>query len=414
MERRVVITGMGTVNPLGLSVEEYWRNLAEGKSGIRPLTHFDASTMNTRFGGQVPDFDYLPFIKDQKMARRLDRAIVLATVAAVEAWKDSGLDQGGFDPEMAGCVIGTGMGGTTTFEADTEVKKERGHKRVSPFFIPMILPNTVSAYFAIEHGLKGPNFTVLSACASANHSMGDAWHIIRRGEADIMVTGGAEASMNEIIYAGFGNMKALSTRNEDPAAASRPFDKGRDGFVMAEGAGVLVFEEWEHAKRRGAVIYAEVAGFGQSCDGYHITAPCEDGEGGYRSMRNALRSAGMNPGDIALVNAHGTSTPRGDAGETLAMKRGFGDHAHRLMVHSTKSMIGHLLGAAGAVEAIADVQALRNGVIHPTINQVEKDPECDLDYVPNTAREGKVDAVLSNSFGFGGHNATLILRRFLG
>ncbi len=412
MERRVVITGLGTVNPLGLSVDEYWKNLALGQSGIRPLTRFDASSMNTRFGGQVPDFDFMPYIKDQKMGRRLDRSIVYATVAAVQAWRDSGLDQGGFDPEMAGCVIGTGMGGTTTFEADTEVKKERGHKRVSPFFIPMILPNTVTAYFAIEHGLKGPNFTVLSACASANHSMGDSWHIIKRGDADIMVTGGAEASMNEIIYAGFGNMKALSTRNDDPTAASRPFDRGRDGFVMSEGGAVLVFEELGHAQRRGARIYAEVAGFGQSCDAHHITAPCEDGEGGYRAMRNALRSAGLNPSDIDLVNAHGTSTPRGDAGETLAIKRCFGEHAAKLMVHSTKSMIGHLLGAAGAVEAVADIQALASGVVHPTINQQESDPECDLDYVPNTARETKVRAVLSNSFGFGGHNATLILKRF--
>jgi 3-oxoacyl-[acyl-carrier-protein] synthase II len=414
MTRRVVITGLGTVNPLGLDVATFWKNLSEGKSGIVPLTHFDASTMGTRFGGQVPEFDPLPFIKDQKMARRLDRAIVLATVAAVQAWKDSGLAESGFDPEMAGCVIGTGMGGTTTFESDTEVKKERGHKRVSPFFIPMILPNTVSAYFAIEHGLKGPNFTVLSACASANHSMGDAWHIIKRGEADIMVTGGGEASMNEIIYAGFGNMKALSTRNDDPTAASRPFDKGRDGFVMAEGAAILVFEELEHARRRQARIYAEVVGFGQSCDAYHITAPCEDGNGGYRAMKAALKSAGLNPDDIDLINAHGTSTPRGDAGETGAIKRCFGDHAKKLMVHSTKSMIGHLLGAAGAVEALADIQALTQGVVHPTINQVDPDPECDLDYVPNVGRKAKIRAVLSNSFGFGGHNATLILRQFLG
>lgn len=412
MTRRVVITGLGTVNPLGLSVETFWKNLAQGKSGIVPLTHFDASTMGTRFGGQVPESDFLSSIKDQKMARRLDRAIVLATVAAQQAWKDSGLEDGKFDAEMAGCVIGTGMGGTTTFESETEVKKERGHKRVNPFLIPMTLCNTVSAYFAIEQGLKGPNFTVLSACASANHSMGDAYHIIKRGDADIMVTGGSEASMNEIIYAGFGNMKALSTRNDDPTTASRPFDKGRDGFVMAEGAAVLVFEDLEHAKARGARIYAEVAGFGQSCDAYHITAPCEDGEGGFRSMRNALKSAGLNPTDIDLVNAHGTSTPRGDAGETGAIKRCFGDHARKLMVHSTKSMIGHLLGAAGAVEAMADIQALTRGVIHPTINQFERDPECDLDYVPNEAREGKVNAVLSNSFGFGGHNATVILKRF--
>jgi 3-oxoacyl-[acyl-carrier-protein] synthase II len=403
---------MGTVNPLALTVEEYWRRLAKGESGIGIVNRFDNATMGCRIGGQVPEFDYMPWFKDQKMARRLDRSIVYAHVAASQAMKDSGLE-GKFDPERAGAIIATGMGGVGTFEADTRVMVERGHKRVSPFFVPMILPNTVSAYFAIENNLQGPNYTILSACASANHSMGEAYEIIKRGTADVMFTGGAEAAMCEVIYAGFGNMKALSTRNDDPAGASRPFDKGRDGFVMGEGAAVLVLEELEHAKARGARIYAEFAGYGMSCDAHHITAPCADGAGGYRSMRNALQSAGMNPEAIDLVNAHGTSTPLGDAGETQAIKRCFGAHAKsKLLVHSTKSMIGHALGAAGAVEAVALMMALVRGVVHPTINQHEADPECDLNYVPNQAVERRIQAVLSNSFGFGGHNATLIFKRF--
>jgi 3-oxoacyl-[acyl-carrier-protein] synthase II len=412
MSRRVVITGMGAVTPLGLTVEEYWRRLALGESGIGIVNRFDNSTMSSRIGGQVPEFDYMPWFKDQKMARRLDRAIIYAHVAASQAFKDSGIE-GKFDPERAGAIIATGMGGVTTFEADTRVMVERGHKRVSPFFVPMILPNTVSAYFAIENNLQGPNYTILSACASANHSMGEAYEIIKRGTADVMVTGGAESAMCEVIFAGFANMKALSTRNDDPKGASRPFDKGRDGFVMGEGGAVLVLEELEHAKARGARIYAELVGYGMSCDAHHITAPCSDGAGGYRSMRNALQSAGMNPQEIDLVNAHGTSTPLGDAGETQAIKRCFGDHAKsKLLVHSTKSMIGHALGAAGAVEAVALMMALVRGVVHPTINQQERDPDCDLNYVPNQSVETRINAVLSNSFGFGGHNATLIFKRF--
>jgi 3-oxoacyl-[acyl-carrier-protein] synthase II len=411
MTRRVVITGMGTVNPLGLTVEEYWRRLAHGESGIGIVTRFENATMSSRVGGQVRDFDWMPYFKDQKMARRLDRSIVYAHVAAHQAMQDSGIE-GKFDPERAGAIIATGMGGVCTFESETRVMIERGHKRVSPFFIPMILPNTVAAYFAIENKLQGPNYTILSACASANHSMGEAYEIIKRGTADVRFPGGGDAAMTEVVYAGFANMKALSTRNDDPQGASRPWDKGRDGFVMGEGAAVIVLEELEHAKARGARIYAEFAGYGQSCDAHHITAPCEDGAGGYRAMRNALQSAGLNPSDIDLVNAHGTSTPRGDVGETLAIKRAFGDHSGKLMVHSTKSMIGHLLGAAGAVEAVALMMALCRNVVHPTINQVERDPECDLDYVPNLAREKQIDAALSNSFGFGGHNATLIFKRF--
>ncbi len=413
MTRRVVITGLGTVNPLALTVEDYWKRLALGESGIGIVDRFDNSTMGSRIGGQVAAFDHMPWFKDQKMARRLDRAVIYAYVAATQALRDSGLDLSKVDPEMAGVSIGTGMGGVTTFESETRVMIEKGHKRVTPFFIPMILPNIVPAYFAIENNLQGPNFTVISACASANHSMGEAYEIVKRGTADIMFAGGSDSTLCEIIYAGFGNMKALSTRNDDPAGASRPFDKGRDGFVMSEGAAVLVLEELEHAKARGARIYAEFGGYGQGCDAYHITAPCSDGAGAARSMRKALASAGMNPTDIDLVNAHGTSTPLGDAGETMAIKSCFGGHAReKLLVHSTKSMIGHTLGAAGAVEAVALMMALVKGIVHPTINQQEKDPDCDLNYVPNRAVERKVNAVLSNSFGFGGHNASLIFKRF--
>lgn len=415
MTRRVVITGMGTVNPLALTVNEYWQRLAKGESGIGIVDRFDNSTMNTRIGGQVPAFDHMPWFKDQKMARRLDRSSIYAHVAASQALADSGLELSKEDPENVGVIIGTGMGGTTAFEADTRVMVEKGHKRVSPFFIPLILPNTVPAYFAIENNLQGPNFTVVSACASANHSMGEAYEIIKRGTADIIFTGGAESTLNEVVYAGFGNMKALSTRNEDPKTASRPFDLGRDGFVMSEGAAVFVIEELEHAKARGARIYAEFVGYGQGCDAHHITAPCSDGAGGFRAMKKALASANMNPTDIDLVNAHGTSTPLGDAGETMAIKRCFGDHANdKLLVHSTKSMVGHTLGAAGAVECAAFMMALVQGIVHPTINQFEKDPACDLNYVPNHAVEQKINAVLSNSFGFGGHNASLIFKRFEG
>ncbi len=413
MSKRVVITGLGALTPLGLDVPSFWEGITLGKSGIKIVDRFDNATMGSRIGGLVPDFDAMPFFEDQKMARRLDKAVIYAHVAATEAFKDAGLAEGGFDPDRVGAAIGTGMGGVGTYEAEVTLKVHKGHKRVSPFFVPMILPNTVTAYFAIEKGLRGPNFTIVTACASANHNMGESFEIIKRGDADIMVAGGSESAMVEIVYAGFGNMKALSTRNDDPQGASRPFDKGRDGFVMAEGAGILILEELEHAKKRGARIYAEVAGFGQSCDAYHITAPHPDGDGGLRCMQLALKSAGMNPEQIDLVNAHGTSTPRGDAGETNAIKRCFGSHAQNLMVHSTKSMIGHTLGAAGAVEAVAAMLAMVKSVVHPTINQVEPDPDCDLNYVPNQAVEKPVQAILSNSFGFGGHNATLIFKKYV-
>jgi 3-oxoacyl-[acyl-carrier-protein] synthase II len=412
--KRVVITGIGTVNPLGLTVKDYWENLAAGKSGITLNTRFDVSTSPSQIAGLVPDFDHVPLFKDQKMARRLDKAIIYGVVAGNDAVKDSGLAAGNYDPERVGVYLGSGMGGVGTFESETEVKAARGHKRVNPFFVPMILPNTASGYLSIEHGYMGPNYTAVSACASANHAMGEAFHAIQRGDADVIFAGGTEAAVVEVVVAGFANMKALSGRNDDPQGASRPWDKDRDGFVIAEGAAVLCLEELEHAKKRGARIYGEFAGFGQSSDGYHITAPHPEGAGGALAMKAALRSAKLNPGDIDLVNAHGTSTPLGDRGETMGVKKCFGDHAHKLMMHSTKSMIGHTLGAAGAVEAVAALLAIDKGIVHPTRNLHEADAECDLDYVPNVAREAKVRAVLSNSFGFGGHNATVILKRFEG
>ncbi len=413
MTRRIVITGLGTVNPLGLSAEETWAHFAQGKSGVRLIERFDSSTLPSRIAGLVPDFEPAEYIKDVKMARRLDRSAVYAMAAGQQAIKDSGIGTGTIPLERIGVYIGTGMGGVGTFEAETTVKVQRGHKRISPFFVPMILPNTPSGYLSIENGFMGPNYTCVSACASSNHSLGEAFHAIQRGDADIIFAGGTEAAVVEVVVAGFANMKALSTRNEDPQSASRPWDQGRDGFVIAEGAAVFCLEELEHAKKRGAKIYAEFAGFGQSSDGYHLTAPHPEGAGGCLSMQAALRSAKMNPEDIDLINAHGTSTPLGDLGETRAVKKCFGDHARKLMMHSTKSMIGHTLGAAGAVEGIAVIQALHGGVVHPTINLNDPDPECDLDYVRHQSRETKVRAALSNSFGFGGHNATVIWKQFL-
>jgi 3-oxoacyl-[acyl-carrier-protein] synthase II len=412
--KRVVITGIGTVNPLGLTVADYWANLAAGKSGIARNTRFDSSTYSSQIAGLVPEFDHVPLFKDQKMARRLDKAIIYGVVAGNDAVRDSGLTEGSYSPERVGVYLGSGMGGVGTFETETEVKVARGHKRVNPFFVPMILPNTASGYLSIEHGYMGPNYTAVSACASANHAMGEAFHAIQRGDADVIFAGGTEAAVTEVVVAGFANMKALSGRNDDPEGASRPWDKDRDGFVIAEGAAVLCLEELEHAKARGARIYAEFAGFGQSSDGYHITAPHPEGAGGALAMKAALRSARLNPEDIDLVNAHGTSTPLGDLGETMGVKKCFGEHARKLMMHSTKSMIGHTLGAAGAVEAVAALLALHKGVVHPTRNLHEASPECDLDYVAGAAREVKVRAVLSNSFGFGGHNATVVIKRFEG
>ncbi|HNY31840.1 MAG TPA: beta-ketoacyl-ACP synthase II [Fibrobacteria bacterium] len=406
--RRVVITGLGTVNPLGHGVREYWDALAAGKNAVAPVTLFDASSYPTTVGAEVKDYDGSWAFQDKKMVSRLDRYQIMGHAAAKQALDDCGVDVSKV-AERFGVIMGTGIGAMATITKEQRTLDARGHKRVTPFLIPAIIPNMLSGYFSIEYGLKGPNLSVVTACATANHAIGEALEIIRRNEADLMVAGGAEAAIAELTYAGFCNMKAMSTRND--ATSSRPFDKGRDGFVMGEGAAVVILEEYEHAKARGARIYAEVAGFGQSADAHHLTAPHPEGEGGYRAMRMALEKAGMTPDQIQLVNAHGTSTPLGDKGETGAIKKCFGDHASKLMVHSTKSMVGHLLGAAGSVELIAGLMAIQEGVVHPTLNQFESDPDCDLDYVPNTARKAKVDAFLSNSFGFGGHNATLVVRR---
>lgn len=409
--RRIVITGLGTVNPLGHDVASTWDALAKGTNGIGPVTRFDASTYATRFAGEVKGFDDLSSFKDAKMAGRLDRYQILGHHAAAMALADSGVDVESV-AERFGVILGTGIGAMATITEQQRLLDARGNKRVTPFLIPAIIPNMLSGYFSIEYGMKGPNLSVVTACATSNHAIGEAAEIIRRGDADLMIAGGAEAAVAELTFAGFCNMKAMSTRNDE--TASRPFDAGRDGFVMGEGAGVLVLEELEHAKARGARIYAELAGFGQSADAYHLTAPHPEGEGGYRAMKMALTKACLNPSQIQLVNAHGTSTPLGDKGETGAIKRCLGESARDVMVHSTKSMIGHLLGAAGAVELIAALMAIEKGIVHPTLNQFESDSDCDLDYVPNVAREAKVDAFLSNSFGFGGHNATLVVKRFVG
>jgi len=409
--RRIVITGLGTVNPLGRDVNTFWDALAAGRNGIGPVTLFDAAGYATTFAGEVGAYDATWAFRDQKMAGRLDRYQHLGHAAARQALDDSGVDVSKV-AEGFGVILGTGIGAMATITREQRTLDARGPKRVTPFLIPAIIPNMLSGYFSIEYGLKGPNLSVVTACATANHAIGEAAEIIKRGDADLMIAGGAEAAITELTFAGFCNMKAMSTRND--ATASRPFDKGRDGFVMGEGAGVVVLEELEHAKARGAKIYGELVGFGQSADAYHLTAPHPEGEGGFRAMRMALEKAGLSPDQIQMVNAHGTSTPLGDKGETGAIKRCFGDHARKLLVQSTKSMVGHLLGAAGSVELIAGLLAIQKGIVHPTINQLESDPDCDLDYVPNTARQAKVDAFLSNSFGFGGHNATLVVRRFPG
>ncbi len=413
MTQRVVITGMGTVTPLGLSVADFWEGLKAGRSGVGPITRFDASALPVRIGAEVKGFDPTDFV-DRKEARRMDRYTQLALAAAKMAWSDANLDGQALEPERCGVYFGSGIGGMETYSAEVETLLKKGPRRVSPFFVPMMIGNMAGGMIAIQLGLQGPNMTTVTACASANHAIGEAFHAIRYGKADLMVTGGSEAGFVPVAVAGFANMQALSTRNEEPEKASRPFDKGRDGFVMGEGAGVLVLESLEHAKKRGARIYAEVIGYGSAADAYHMVQPPDDGAGGARAMRMALKDAGIAPEAIGYINAHGTSTPQGDIAETRAIKAVFGEHAHRLAVSSTKSMTGHLLGAAGAVELIATTMALVEGVLPPTINLEEPDPECDLDYVPNQAREAQVETALSNSFGFGGQNASVIVRRFTG
>lgn len=413
-ERRVVITGIGVVTPLGNDLQTFWGRLVEGQSGIRRITQFDASNYPCTFAGEA-DIEPKEYFNDFKDARRADRYTQLAMAGSKLAVKDAGLSADQVDPLRVGVMVGSGIGGLGTFEEQHTALLQKGPPRVSPFTIPMMISNIGSGMISIDLGFKGPNMVIVTACATSNNNIGEAWRIIKFGDADAMVAGGAEASILPMGFAGFCNMKALSTRNDAPEQASRPFDRDRDGFVMGEGAGIVVLEELEHAKKRGARIYCELAGYGASGDAYHISAPSPDGVGPAMAMTTALRHARLNPEDIQYLNAHATSTGLGDISETQSIKRAFGPYAKEgLLVSSTKSMTGHLLGAAGGVELAACVLALQHQVVPPTINLENQDPECDLDYVPNTAREAKLEAAMSNSFGFGGHNATVVVKKFNG
>lgn len=407
--RRVVITGMGLITPIGTGLGEFWDNLVSGKSGIRRITRFDVSSYPCQIAAEV-DFDPSTQI-DRREARKMDRFCQFAIVAAREAFQDAGLN-GSFRPERSGVLIGTGIGGMETFERETRVLQEKGPSRVSPFFIPMMIANMASGQVSIDLGLKGPINTVVTACATGTNAIGDAYRIVSRGDADVMICGGTEAPITSLALAGFSAMKALSTQNDLGPGACRPFDLNRDGFIMGEGSGVIVLESYDDAVARGAHIYAELIGYGMTSDAYHITAPSPEGEGAARAMKAAMASAGLRPEDVDYVSAHGTSTPANDLNETRAIKTALGDRAGDVMVSSIKSMIGHLLGAAGAVETIATALALQNGVVPPTMNYNEKDPECDLDYVPNQARKADIKVALKNSFGFGGQNACLALRKY--
>ena len=408
--RRVVVTGVGVVSALGTGVEKNWDALLKGQSGIAPITRFDASQLPTQIAGEVKDFNAEEWI-DKKEIKKMDLFIQFAMAAADMAMADSGLQITEANADRVGVVVGSGLGGLPTIEKYHEAMTEGGYRKISPFFIPMLIINLAPGQISIKHGAKGPNLSSVSACATGTHSIGDAFRMIQRGDADAMIAGGTESTITPLAIGGFNVMKALSTRNDDPTGASRPFDKGRDGFVMAEGAGIVILEEYEAAKARGAKIYGEVCGYGLTGDAYHLTAPSPGGEGAARCMKMALSTAGVNPDEVDYINAHGTSTPFNDLYETLAIKTVFGDRAQQLMVSSTKSMTGHLLGAAGGVEAVYSLLALDRGVVPPTINYDEVDPECDLDYVPNTARDAKVRVALSNSFGFGGTNATLLFKK---
>ncbi|MBF0142658.1 MAG: beta-ketoacyl-ACP synthase II [Magnetococcales bacterium] len=411
MDRRVVITGVGLVTPLGTGTDVTWSSLLAGKSGIGPITRFDATEYACRIAGECRDFKAEDWI-EKKEVRKMDLFMHFGMAAAILAWKEAGIEVTEENSRRIGVIIGSGIGGLTAIQNQAWELKEKGPRRISPFFIPMSLINLISGHFAIKYGLKGPNHAVVTACATGAHAIGDAMHIIRRGDADVMVAGGAEAAICELGIGGFAAAKALSTRNDNPEAASRPWDKGRDGFVESEGAGVVVLETLESARKRGARIYAEVAGYGLTGDAHHITAPDPDAEGASRCMANALASAGVDPTSVGYVNAHGTSTPLGDVVETQAIKKVFGpEYARKLMVSSTKSMTGHLLGAAGGVEAIFTALALHHGVVPPTINLDDPDDACDLDYVPHTARQVSLECAMSNSFGFGGTNASLVLKR---
>jgi 3-oxoacyl-[acyl-carrier-protein] synthase II len=408
--RRVVVTGLGIVSPVGIGITDAWASIVAGKSGITRISRFDPAAYSSQIAGEVKGFDvsqYLP----AKEARRFDTFIHYGLAASIEALKDSGLDLEKVNREQVGACVGSGIGGLPLIEETHNAVLAGGPRKISPFFVPGSIINMISGQLSIMYGLKGPNLAVVTACTTANHCIGEAGRLIEYGDADVMIAGGAESTVSPLGVGGFCAARALSGRNDDPAAASRPWDKDRDGFVLGEGAGVLVIEEYEHAKARGARIYCELAGYGMSADAHHITAPCEDGDGAVRCMSNAMRNAGVNRDEVDYVNAHGTSTPLGDIAETVAVKRCFGEHARKLAVSSTKSMTGHLLGAAGGIEAVFSVLAIRDQIAPPTINLVNQDPQCDLDYVPNVARQMKVDVALSNSFGFGGTNGSLVFRK---
>jgi len=409
--RRVVVTGLGLVAPVGLDVPSAWENILAGKSGIQPITHFDVTQFSTQFGGPIYGFEITDYIP-QKDAKKMDKFIHYGVAAGCQAIEDSGLEITEQNAERIGVLIGSGIGGITGIENSYHAYLEGGPRKISPFFVPANIINMVAGNLSIKYGLKGPNYSIVSACSSGAHSIGEAGMMIRHGRTDVMVAGGAEMATSPVGLGGFAAARALSRRNDDPQAASRPWDRDRDGFVLSDGAGVVVLEEYEHAKARGARIYAELVGVGMNSDAYHMTAPSKDGSGAAKCMLMALQDAGVNTDEVDYINAHGTSTPAGDVAETLAVKRAFGEHAHELCVSSTKSMTGHMLGAAGGAEAVFTILALRDQVAPPTINLENQDPECDLDFVPNTAREMKLELVISNSFGFGGTNGTLAFRRF--
>ena len=409
-KRRVVVTGLGIVSPVGSELEKAWRNICEGRTGIRPVTEFDVSALSVRFAGTVPDFnadDYIP-PKEQK---KMDRFIHYGIGAAMDAVRDSGIEITDENAERIGVAIGSGIGGIGTIEKNHAAMLKSGPRRISPFFVPGSIINMVAGDLSIMLGVKGPNIAIVTACTSGTHNIGESARFIAYGDADIMIAGGAEFGSTPLGIAGFAAARALSTRNDEPEKASRPWDRDRDGFVLGDGAGILVLEEYEMAKARGANIYCEVTGFGMSSDAHHMTQPLKDGDGAARCMRNALRDAGLNPEDVDYINAHGTSTPAGDVAETMAVKKALGEHANKVMVSSTKSMTGHLLGAAGGIEAVFSVLAIRDQIVPPTINLDNPDPACDLDYVPHTARQAKVETVVSNSFGFGGTNGTLVFQK---
>lgn len=407
-KRRVVITGLGIVSPVGIGVAQAWQNIVDGKSGIGRITHFDPSLFACQIAGEVKDFDVTQYLP-AKDARRMDRFIHFGMVAGMEAFKDSGIEVTEQNAERIGVNIGSGIGGLPMIEDTHNDYLAGGPRKISPFFIPGSIINMISGNLSIMYGLKGPNLAMVSACTTGTHCIGESARIIEYGDADVMVCGGSEATISPLAIGGFSSAKALSTRNDDPATASRPWDKERDGFIMGEGAGVLVLEEYEHAKARGAKIYAEISGYGMSGDAYHMTAPSTDGP--KRSMLNALKNAGLNPDQVNYVNAHGTSTPLGDKNETEAIKLAFGDHANKMVVSSTKSMTGHLLGGAGGIESLFCALAIHHQIAPPTINIFEQDPDCNLDYCANTARKMKIDVAVNNNFGFGGTNGTLVFRK---